>query len=345
MKSKFLTSCLYRAGGGRLLDLFWGPTRLTVMAYHRIIDVNTPDFLYYDGVAESPDVFARQMAYVAENFNVIDLARLHAFVKHGHPLPSRPMLITFDDGYIDNYTYAFPLLRGLGLPAVIFLITGRMDNPIVPWWDECAYYFRRTEKSQVMLPLLGAQDISTTKQRQVVLDKLLSTLKTVPDADKQDMIPQVSSALDVAPPPHDRSLFVSWDQVREMVANGIACQPHTVSHPILTRVPQEEMRRQLKESRDRIISETGQEVMAFAYPNGLSADYDVTTQQTVSSLGYSMAFTLATGPAKAEQVRKHPMTIPRILPRPNDSLEGFALRVNGLELLKKRWRSLRLFKN
>ncbi len=345
MKSKILTSCLYRAGSVRLLDLFWGPTRLTVIAHHRIIDVNRPDFLYYEAIAESPDAFARQMTYVAENFNVIDLATLHAFIKHGHVLPSRPLLITFDDGYLDNYTNAFPVLRRLGLPAVIFLITDRMDNPIPPWWDECAYYFRHTEKLQVMLPLLGEQDISTAKQRQVVLEMLLNKLKTVPDADKQEMIPPVSSALDVAPPAHDHSLFVSWDQVREMVANGIACQSHTVSHPILTRVSQEQMRQQLKESRDRIISETGQEVIAFAYPNGLGADYDVTTQQTLSSLGYSMAFTVATGPIKAEQVYKHPMTIPRIMGRPNDSFEGFLLRVNGLLWLKKRLRSLRSFNN
>lgn len=344
MKSKILTNCFYRVGGVRLLDLFWGPTRLTVMAYHRIIDVNTPDFLYYDAIAASPDLFAREMAYVAENFNVINLARLHAFVKHGHALPPRPLLITFDDGYLDNYTNAFPVLRRLGLPAVIFLITDRMDNPIVPWWDECAYYFRHTEKSQVILPLLGEQDISTAKQRKVVLETLLSNLKAVPDAHKQRMIMQVSSALDVAPPPPDGSLFVSWDQVREMVAHGIACQPHTASHPILTRVPQEQMHRQIKESRDRIISETGQEVMAFAYPNGKCADYDLSTQQTLSSLGYSMAFTVAAGPANAEEVRGNPMTIPRILGRRKDSLEDFALRVNGFERLKKRWRSLRFFK-
>src|SRR5215212_2664577 len=106
-KKSLFSLIMCKSGATALLDKVWGPNRLTVLAYHRIVDVNTPGFDHYQSnVSASPIMFERQMAYVAKNFNVIDLARLQAFIQHGEPLPERPMLITFDDGYLDNYTNA-----------------------------------------------------------------------------------------------------------------------------------------------------------------------------------------------------------------------------------------------
>ena len=334
-KSSFLATSLRRVGAVRLLDAFWGPTRLTVLVYHRIVDAKTDQFHYYDDVTLPPAVFERQMAYVAEHFNVIDLATLHAFLQNGEPLPSRPLLITFDDGYLDNYSNAWPILRAYHLPAVIFLTTARMDDPMPLWWDECAYYFHHTPHLQATLPLLGQQDLSTPKQRIAVREKLLGQLKRLPEAQKQAMISQLPAALAVEPPPRDRSLFLTWDQVRELVANGVACQPHTVTHPILTRIPVEEMRWQLKTSRDRIITETEQEIIAFAYPNGLATDINASTQQALRDLGYKMAFTMAHGPIAIEQVHQHLFTIPRISPHYSDNFEAFLLRVHGFQKIKK----------
>src|SRR5512138_490244 len=106
-KSHPLSDRLYRAGTPRLLDWAWGSHRLTVLAYHRINNVNAPDFVGLKAnVSASPEQFAQQMDYVARTFNVIDLAVLRDHVVDGKPLPSRPLLITFDDGYLDNYEFA-----------------------------------------------------------------------------------------------------------------------------------------------------------------------------------------------------------------------------------------------
>ncbi|WP_158087554.1 polysaccharide deacetylase family protein [Anaerovibrio sp. JC8] len=84
------------------------------------------------------DDFAAQMAYLERNgYNTISPDQLHGFLVDGTPLPEKPILITFDDGYEDNYQYAYPILKEHNMKAAIFLVSdfmGRFDNYLV--WDQ-----------------------------------------------------------------------------------------------------------------------------------------------------------------------------------------------------------------
>lgn len=332
-KSHLIASVFHKTGGSRILDMMWGKNRLTVLAYHRIIDSYTDDFNYYQpNVSATPEMFKKQMDFVAKRFNVIDLNALVDFIEHGTALPPRPLLITFDDGYLDNYENAFPILKSHGFPAVIFLMTTAMDNPTMrPWWDACAYYFQHTQKSTISLPF-GTFEITSPENRIPVREAVMRQLKKLPEVEKQEIIASLPEATDVEPP-NDSPLFVNWDQVRELVANGVACQPHTVTHPILTRIPDDEIQRELTESRDRIKSETGQSITAFAYPNGTPADYNKIAIETLQSLDYKVAFTLTPGPAKFGKVKQHPMQIPRVYLGRRDTFEIFVTKVMGLPAL------------
>lgn len=338
-KAHILAAALHKVGFERLLSAYWGPKRLTVLAYHRINDVADPGFDHYQpNVSASPELFDRQMAYVARHFNVINLAALHAYVQHGEPLPPRPLLITFDDGYLDNYQNAAPILTKYGFPAVIFLMTSRMDNTgQLPWWDAVAYLFAHTQKRQVELPVVGLRDLTTEESQHAAREEMIQGLKRIPEQEKQAALDQLQVALNVelptAPP-----VFMSWDQIRELVTKGIACQPHTVNHPILTRIDPEQMRRELTDSRDQIIEQTRQEVAAFAYPNGMPGDYDQTTMQTLRELGYGLAFTLSPGPVALKNVRERPLEIERVFLLYQDTLEAFIMKVMGADALLARVR-------
>jgi peptidoglycan/xylan/chitin deacetylase (PgdA/CDA1 family) len=333
-KAHKLAAALHKVGFEHLLSTYWGPKRLTVLAYHRINDAADPGFDHYQpNVSASPELFDRQMAYIARHFNVIDLAALHAYVRHGEPLPPRSLLITFDDGYLDNYQNAAPILMKHGLPAVIFLMTSRMDNPgQLPWWDAVAYLFAHTQKRQVDLPVIGLRDFTTEESQHAAREELIQVLKLIPEVEKQVALEQLQVALGVdlptAPP-----VFMNWDQVRELAARGIACQPHTVNHPILTRIDPEQMRRELADSRDQIVEQTRQEIVAFAYPNGMPGDYDQNTLQALRDLGYRLAFTLSPGPVALKTVRERPLEIERIFLLYQDTLEAFIMKVMGADAL------------
>ncbi len=281
-----------RLGVTSILQKAASRNRLTVLAYHRITEITAVDFRGFEpNVSASPAMFEQQMAYISQQFNVISLADLLAWLFNARPLPPYPLLITFDDGYLDNYQNAFPILKKYRLPAIIFLMTSRMDAPQEwAWWDLCAYYFKQTRLQSADLPLLGQVELASAR------GAFMEQLKTVADEEKYALLGQLSSLLDVPPPPLDAPFFMTWEQVKELVENGVACQPHTVNHPILTRIPLEIARQELKESRDVIHAKTGQDIQAFAYPNGQLTDYNPAIIQILRELDYRVAFTLSTGP-------------------------------------------------
>jgi peptidoglycan/xylan/chitin deacetylase (PgdA/CDA1 family) len=328
-----VSSVLYKAKFDRLLDVYWGSQRLTVLAYHRITDAALPSFdLYRPNVSATPEMFERHIAYIVKHFNVISLKTLQLFLRDGHPLPNRPLLITFDDGYLDNYINAYPVLRRYKLPAVLFLISEKMNQPTAPWWDACAYYFFHTTKTAADLPVLGQCVFDTSAQRDMVCEAFIQVLKKLPEATKLVALQKLGEALGIAEIVTGQ-LFVSWDQVRELVANGVSCQPHTLTHPIMTRIDSLEQKRQLAESRGRIEAETGQTAIAFAYPNGMPLDYDSTTIAALRDTGYQMAFTLSAGPARISEVKAKPLEIRRVFMGNKDTFEMAVLKMLGLPAL------------
>lgn len=317
-----------------MLDTLWGSSRLTVLAYHRIIDIDGADFDFFEpNVSATPAMFEQQMAYVNQHFSVVSLDQVLRFLWHQEPLPPRPLLITFDDGYLDNYQNARPILKKYGFPAVIFLMTSRMDNPHQrAWWDQCAYVFHHTQASEATLPTLGKVTLGQGIHRRPHRDAVMRYLKTIPEAEKLTTINQLAAQLGVAPP-QDSPIFMTWDQVRDIIADGISCQPHTVNHPILTRINRDSLFDELSQSRDIIAEKTGQAITAFAYPNGTTADYNQEAIQILQQLDYQVAFTLTPGPMRASAARKHPYEIRRVYLGQRDTFEMFKLKVMGLPVL------------
>jgi peptidoglycan/xylan/chitin deacetylase (PgdA/CDA1 family) len=327
-----LAKLLMNSGALNTLNLYWGKQRLTVLAYHRIIEWQHAHFADFEPVVSAtPAMFEQQMAYIAKHFNVISLAQLEAFLHQGVSLPDNPLLITFDDGYTDNYENAFPILKKFGFPAVIFLVTSRMTQPTRLWWDEVAYAFHHTQLTTANLPQLNQQTFSTLVEKRNIRNNLINQLKLLPNTEKLQAVETLYKVLAVTP--STARLFISWEQVRELVANGVACQPHTVNHPIMTRISSSEVREQLSQAKVDIEHETPQKATAFAYPNGTPADYNTDTLHALREIGYTTAFTLTAGPMSATQARQHPLQIKRVYLGNNDTLELFATKVMGVPAL------------
>jgi peptidoglycan/xylan/chitin deacetylase (PgdA/CDA1 family) len=324
------------SGAATLLHQVAGADHLTVLAYHRIIDLHEPDFDAFEpNVSASPEMFQAQMAFVEQHYTVISLQQLQAYVTRGVPLPPYPLLITFDDGYLDNYQNALPVLKCFGFPAVIFLMTHRMTHiNLPPWWDEAAYYLHHTPKSWADLPLIGHTSLSGTSAQRIEVRKcFVQALKSLPLDGRRMILDQLPDLLDVPPHPQDRPMFVSWEQVNELVSAGIACQAHTVNHPILTEISLDEVRQELQQSRDMIEAHTSQTVYAFAYPNGQPQDYNQQIITILAETGYQIAFTLSPGNLSLNKVRRTPLEISRVFLGYKDNLDTFVLKLSGLKAI------------
>lgn len=310
-----------------MTDAVWGRDRLTVLAYHRIVDLEGDGTEFDpDVVSASPAGFERQMRFVARDFSVVALEDLHESLATGRPLPERPLLITFDDGYRDNHAHAFPVLRGMGLPAVVFIITGAIGTDRVMWWDELAFLLGRTERDAAELPLAGPRDLSTPAARREARAEMLRRLKAVPDGRRARAMDELRDVLEVPPPAPPAPLFMGWEQVRELVANGVECQPHTHDHPLMIRVDPVRARDEVERSAAIVRERTGRPALAFAYPNG---DYDASTIRALRDAGIAMAFTMRLGPARPEAVRRAPFEIARVPLDASDTWDLFRLKVSG----------------
>lgn len=329
--SSSIASAARRLGAANIADRAWGARRLTVLVYHRVGQYGEVfRHAYGTNISATPAMFRRQMEYVARRFTVIDLDTLVQHVRDGAPLPPRPALVTFDDGYQDNYAAAFPILRRLGLPAVIFIITGQIDNPLLPWWDACTRYIMTTRYAEADIPLLGRCRFDGAQARQQQVEKLLRGLKRVSNADKLRMVDQLREALGFETPAADPELFMTWQQVEKLERAGISIQPHTLSHPILTRVPPDEMRREIRAAKAAVEARLGKQALAFAYPNGTRGDYDAQTIACLRAVGCAVAFTMQPGPLRSARTRPQALEIPRIYMGYWDSFDLFVAKVSGL---------------
>ena len=105
--------------------------------YHYISEPPEDADKYRVDLSVAPEDFRRQMAYLAENgYNTITFEDLSRAIADQQDLPNKPVIITIDDGYRDNYENAFPILREYGLTATIFLVTDPIDqgNPNYMSW-------------------------------------------------------------------------------------------------------------------------------------------------------------------------------------------------------------------
>ncbi|MDH3712841.1 MAG: polysaccharide deacetylase family protein [Gammaproteobacteria bacterium] len=256
----------------------------------------------------------------------------------GHSqLPPYAALITFDDGYRDNFDNAFPVLRARNLPATIFLATDCIGSSKPFYWDLAAHCFKNTKLHVAELPVLGTSRWLNDDERQDVALRWVSTVKSLPDSEKQQAAARLPETLDVTL--SDRSfadLHLTWEQVCKMQAVGFEMGAHTCSHPILARIPLSEARRQISESRTAIEENTQQPVVTFAYPNGLSSDFTQAHQTLLAEFGFRAGFTLVPGPMSFSRALQQPMAIRRIFIGWRDDLPRFLAKLTGLARLADR---------
>ncbi len=223
------------------------------------------------------------------------------------------------------------MLNAHKFPAIVFLATDYIGKSEPFFWDLAAYCFAHTEKTTVELPLSGARHWRDTRSRSVVMSEWLERLKTLPDAEKWAHIHALPDLLDVAIPADAfAGVTMTWDDVRAMIAHGVAMGAHTMSHPVLTRVSPTRARAEIAGSKACIEAETGQPVTAFAYPNGHPADFNAEIQTALAETGIEAAFTLLPGPVPLAAARQSPLTIGRMFLSHKDSLPRFAAKVVGL---------------
>ncbi len=271
-----------------------------VLNYHRI-NYLAPEFAFDpDVVSATPELFEREVRFCKENFDVISFAELHdAFEGHG-PAPKRPLVISFDDGYEDNYSHAYAILKTHRVPAIFFLAANYIGTDRLFWWDAVALALRAAEDPRLTLEVGGGRlvfDLTTPEERRVSTKRLLKTLKMVPNTERERIVDELASRSATRGQAERWSRqTMTWEEAREMAANGMEIGSHTLSHPILSRISDRPtLTHEIAGSKALIESRLVSPVSVFSYPVGGPGAFNATVVQIVKDAGYRSAVTYING--------------------------------------------------
>jgi peptidoglycan/xylan/chitin deacetylase (PgdA/CDA1 family) len=275
-KQHFAARALDSLSAGGWFRRFPAWDGLLILNYHRIGDPGSSD-LDQNLWSATEDDFRAQMTILKRDFDVIGLDRLDETLRRSR---GRSVMITFDDGYRDNYTHAFPILKDCGLPATFFIATGFLDHPQVPWWDEIAWMVHSTTVGE-----LPATDWTETPLRiapetsDAVIRRLLKVYKSLEGQEASCYLTNLAELLKTGRCPVEMNcgLWMTWDMVREMRAAGMTIGGHTVTHPVLANQPLEQQDYEIRECRQRLVAELGEPIDAFSYPVGGSSSFTAAT--------------------------------------------------------------------
>lgn len=256
---------------------------------------------YHHFKASTVAAFEEQCEHIRRYYTPVSLDEIGAFLRDGKPLPKNSVSITVDDGYRDFYRYAYPSLKRFRIPATVFLMTDFIDGVSWPWWDLLRYAFDRTGLEAADIQMDGFRfrhPLSSSATRVRACQQLEEALKDVSNAKRLELVVRMPELLQVAIPaaPPEELAPLTWDQVREMAANGITIGAHTRSHPILATLDSdEELRHEIEGSRNRISEELGTPTLHFSYPNGRSQDITARVRRVVEATGFRTAVCTESG--------------------------------------------------
>jgi len=262
--------------------------QLLVLMYHRVLPVNDNRALCEEpGMIVTPESFKLHLGILKEYFEIVQLSEWVALKNNGGRLPLRACAITFDDGWADNYEFAFPILRELGVPATIFVVSdmlgtrkqfwpGRLARIISSIAKDYSGQWTHPELDWLKKPSVRYR-FTTMAPNQEELSDLIANIKVLPDREIHDRLDRVEEVFKLSAE-DDTSSLLSWQQLAEMNASGlIEAGSHTCNHIRLNdEIDDSVLGHEIVTSKQQIEEKTGHAVKIFCFPNGDYSDKALT---------------------------------------------------------------------
>ncbi len=281
---------------------------IQVLAYHRVTDVKDSFFS-----PVSTKNFDRQMGFLVEKCRVISTEECFERMK-SRDIPPNCVVVTLDDGYRDNFTDAFPILRKYSIPATIYVATGCIDENKILWHDQVCSAFNRTQQSSLDLVDFNGKSygLLTPREKEKALTGVLWRLREIPNEERIRWTKVVLERLgfqDCSFKSRDEPLMLSWKELAALRDGGISLGAHTVTHPILTQTSLAEARQEILDSKSDLESTLQVPVKTFAYPSGRREDINDAIKRIVKDVGFLGAFSMIYG---VNEYQEDPFELRRI---------------------------------
>ncbi len=250
------------AGVARLSRKFCPKNGAMIFSGHRVADDDEGGL---PGLR--PSWLAEQLDYLSRHYHFLPLSKLLDYYERHQLIPPDSVVMTFDDGFRDNFTNLYPILQRYHVPATVFLATGCVSSDDLPWPQKVGYLFQQTKvdslchitTKKIPVPLKSPRDRNTARMT------VRKVLEHMPRVEREQSIAELYGLLQVEIP---RDRMLTWDQVKTMQDGGIEFGAHTFSHPWLPLMSPEEARWEMEASLHDIQHHCGITRPSFVFPSG-----------------------------------------------------------------------------
>lgn len=279
--------------------------RVVVLAYHRVLPEGA-ETTSHPGIVVTPSTFEQQMRLLQRTFKIISLEEFEGHIKAGTPFEPNSCLVTFDDGWIDTYTTAWPVMRQLGIPALIFLPTNFIGSNETFWQESLGALLCRAiaacRKDASFAPRLAAVLAScalsdflplvAAGDSDAIIIKIRE-LKSDSNFEPSAAVQRIAALLgDDGETLGEGDRFMTWDHAREMSRHGITFGTHGHTHRLMTNLQPDELTSELTVSREVIGRELGIGATSMSYPNG---NRNATVGERVKAERFTTGFSMQRG--------------------------------------------------
>ncbi len=268
---------------------------LVTFAYHRVAKgasfVSQFDHTMFSTHEAEFDAHLNKMLKLADPVSESEL--IDAVYGNG-TLPKRGFMITFDDGYKDNYEIAMPILKRLSIPAVFFLPSSVIDERKLGWWDLIYWCLKATEKKTIEV---RGKIYQISSDVTVEAEKFTALIKNLPYEDTAGLVKEIQHACEVDLPTSERQSqeLMTWDDAKQCIKAGITIGAHTHTHRVLSQLNLAEQENELKISKQVLEDRLGIAINSLAYPVGGYEHFNTNTKSIAQEVGYKIAYSFLTG--------------------------------------------------
>jgi peptidoglycan/xylan/chitin deacetylase (PgdA/CDA1 family) len=302
-----------------------GPERPLIVGYHRVVaDFEATARNEMPSMLTSTEMFERHLDLIGRHFRFATLDEIGEHLATGEPFTERVAAVTFDDGYRDNYEHAFPILKGKGIPAAIFVVTDLVGKAAWQIHDKLFHLVTKAfaawgDPRRELTSLLRTLDLPAghlLRSRTATSSPMMAVSALLPDLSNAN-IQRIMGALEATTGNgfHNVALPVTWPMLEEMHRAGVIIGSHTRRHVSLPAESIETVVAELEDSKGAIEQRIGAPVVHFAYPGGQFTPRDV---EALERAGYRFGYT-----ACPHRDSRHPtLTIERLLLWEGSSVDG-----------------------
>lgn len=277
-----------------------------VVFYHRVVADQTVDgFDIENGISASD--FDKQMRFLVKHFTPVKASQAQLVSSN-----KIQFAVTLDDGYIDNYLVAAPILKKLGIPATFYVVSDFVGTDRLFWWEQVADIMHTSKQPELdmmaVIPDFSPADgqatllpLSSGDERDYAYNQLCATIRNGLHVDIASHMKRVSDYFGVQIRQEGRHYdLMNWVQLDELIQQGFEIGGHTASHCNVVGADKNLLKHELIDSLNVLENHLSSPVESFAYPYGLFEKSSKVVADVFAQTSCKAAYTIVQGVVNAD---------------------------------------------